>query len=396
MPPVSFEGREIVARHSSPTNDHRGMRKEPPPFVERLGAEASIARCRVVLSLAALGAVFIDPTEPLLARWVPVTSGRFTIDPYVLVGMATHLGFSLALLLNVRRRSILPARIAAATLWADIAFAAVIAILTEGATSPFYPFFSFAVVVAGLRSGLRRALLATAILAIAYVSLILVSAPGNANLYIMRPAYLVIAGYLVGYLGQECIDLHRELRQRDAAEQRHRIARDLHDGCVQALAGAHLGLEGCRRTLARGDAAGAMTELLDLRERVASEYDHVRAYMRALAGVEPSPAVSEGSSSTELTFDARVIAPIASLDHVLMIVREALSNIRRHAQAANGQVRVRTVGGRVCLEIVDDGVGMPADVAPWSIVSRVRELGGTVSVSGDSGHGARLSIELPG
>jgi hypothetical protein len=42
--------------------------------------EQNIARCRVILSLAAIAAVYIDPAEPLLSRWIPLVSGAFVMD----------------------------------------------------------------------------------------------------------------------------------------------------------------------------------------------------------------------------------------------------------------------------------------------------------------------------
>ena len=42
--------------------------------------EASIARCRVLLSAIAIVAVYVDPTHPTLTRWVPLRGGAFTID----------------------------------------------------------------------------------------------------------------------------------------------------------------------------------------------------------------------------------------------------------------------------------------------------------------------------
>ena len=94
----------------------------------------------------------------------------------------------------------------------DVLFGAVIALVTEGANSPFYVFFAFAVLVAAFRAGLRLALLVTATSALLYLGLILVSHPWGLTFYIMRPAYIVITGYLVGYLGEQRLVLEAKLR----------------------------------------------------------------------------------------------------------------------------------------------------------------------------------------
>ena len=42
--------------------------------------ERNIAQCRVILSVAAFVAVYIDPTRPTLMRWIPLTGGPFTLE----------------------------------------------------------------------------------------------------------------------------------------------------------------------------------------------------------------------------------------------------------------------------------------------------------------------------
>ncbi len=359
-----------------------------------LRSEANIARCRILLSIAAIIALFLDPTEPLLARWLPLSNGPFTIDPFVIVVLAAHLIFSTAVLLNVHSGWIATDRLAPTTIWVDMFFGAVIAFLTDGVTSPFYPFFCFAVVVAGFRSG-RQALMVTAMSVLAYLALVVVSAPGNVNLYIMRPVYLAITGYLVGYLGQQCIELQQNLRQLETTEERHRIARDLHDGFIQALAAINLRLEGCRRSLLIGNSADALAELADLRASVAHEYDEVRRYMHSLAGTAGSSSILRPTPPTQLRFDAQVAGSIDLVDHILLIAREAVSNIRKHAEATAAQISVASFGDDIQINISDDGVGMPPNASPWSIVSRVHQLGGAIEIPRHQGTGARMSILLP-
>jgi len=357
--------------------------------------EDGIARCRIGLSLIALVAIFIDPTEPLLSHWIPLTSGHFAIDPYVLTLMGLHLTYSVAVYVAMACAWVSPTRVGAGTLWVDVAFGAAIAMVTEGVTSPFYPFFAFAVMSAGLRSGFRQAAVVTAVSVGLYLCLIGVSASGNVNVYIMRPAYLAMTGYLVGYLGQERLELQQELRQLEAAEQRHRIARDLHDGFVQALAGINLRIEGCRRSLRKHDSADALQELTELQASVNREYDDLRAYMRALAGMPATQATAGRTTATTVLLNAQVSGSLDLVDHVLQILRESISNIRRHADAASASVDISTHSSHLHIRIEDDGVGFSGDAVPWSIVSRVKELGGEIRVADHQPCGAHLSILLP-
>lgn len=357
--------------------------------------EDRIARCRLILSVVALAAVFADPTEPLASSWFSLVSGGFSIDPYVLGVMGTHLVYSTLVYLGARRGWLSIRHLTTTTLWTDVVLGAAIAFMTEGAASPFYAFFAFAVIVAGFRSGLRQTMQVTAVSVTLYVGLIVISTSGDLNFYIMRPAYLSIVGYLVGYLGQQRIDMQQEIHQLEAAEQRHRIARDLHDGFAQALAGINLRIEGCRRLLRRSAGEEALAELTDLQRSVNREYDELRSYMQTLAGVRPSPAPSGALSSTNFSVRISVDGPIDLIDHILQIAREGVSNVRRHAAAATARIQISTEESRIQISIEDDGVGLQDQSAPWSIASRVKELGGHIEIAGDGHPGARMSILLP-
>src|SRR2546425_850678 len=144
-----------------------------------------------------------------------------------------------------------------------------------------------AVLAAGFRSGLRRALTVTGASVALYLSLILVSRPEGLKFYIMRPAYLAITGYLVGYLGEQRLVLESRIRELEAASQRERIARSLHDGYVQALAGVNLRLATSRELLRRGQNEEAFVELTELQAGVNREHDELRAYIRSLVDLEP-------------------------------------------------------------------------------------------------------------
>jgi signal transduction histidine kinase len=357
--------------------------------------EQNIARCRLVLSLAAIVAMYVDPAEPLLARWIPLVSGPFVMDFRLLAVMGLHLGYSVLVYVSLWRESLSPERIAAQTMWVDVLFGAVIGTFTEGATSPAYLFFAFAVVAAGLRAGLRQAMWLTAASAGLYVCLIVISARSGAEVYIMRPVYLAITGYLVGSLGQQRLELQEEMRQLEVTEQRHRIARDLHDNFAQALAGIDLRLEGCRRQLRANPAAEMLTELTDLQASVKRESEDLRTYTRSLAGLEMHPSTGDATTPTRLWVRADLSGSLDLVDHILQIAREGISNVRRHARARTAKIEIRTEQSQVHVSIEDDGVGFQVDATPWSIASRVREIGGRIQIVAAEGRGAHLLITVP-
>jgi signal transduction histidine kinase len=357
--------------------------------------ELNIARYRLVLSPAGVVAVFVDPAEPLLSRWIPLSSGLFLVDRHFLFVMALHFTYSAFVYMLLRRDRVRPELVAAVTIWVDLFFGAAAGIFTEGSTSPAYPFFIFAVLAAGLRAGVRQALWVTAASVVLYEGLIVISAGGSAESYVMRPVYLAIIGYLVGSLGQQRLDLEDEISQFKVNEQRHRIARDLHDNFTQALAAISLRLESWRRQLDAGGGADLLPDLVDLQQSVKREAEQLRIYTRSLAGVVAQADTADSSNATRLRMVADLSGPLGLVDQVLQIVREGLTNVRRHAHAKTASIEIR--GEPACLRVIieDDGVGFRNDVPPWSIASRVRELRGHVEVMERAGCGARLVITVP-
>jgi signal transduction histidine kinase len=359
--------------------------------------EQSIARCRLMLSVAALVAVLIDPTQPILIHSVPLSSSHFNINVYALVTLITHLAYSAVIFFLTRRQLVALPRLISITTWCDVLFGAVIAGFTEGIASPSYAFFAFAVMEAGLRAGFRRTLLIAGVSVGLYLSLVVLSVPENNHLYVMRSAYLAITGYLVGYLGQQRLNLEAGIRELAAANQRQQIARDLHDGRAQALAGITLRLESCRELLRRGRNADALADLEELQTSVNREYDELRVYMRSLVGLESTEAASATGAATRFSVDVKFQGSALLVDQVLQILREGVANVLQHARAGAATFRVQTSGPRVFVTMDDDGVGLSDhSQQPWSIASRVRELGGRLQVQETGEPGAHLAITLPG
>jgi signal transduction histidine kinase len=359
--------------------------------------DRSVAQCRIALSLVALVAVYVDPTTPTLTHWLPLRGGPFTLDPYALAVLLVHLAYSAALYVAILSKRVSPTMLFHVAIWGDVTIAAVIALVTEGATSPFYPFFVFAVLAVGLRGGLRPALRVTAVTVVLYATLIAVSYPRGGDAYLMRPAYLAITGYIVGFIGQRRLDLEEQLCDLEAEVQRQTIARSLHDGYAQALAGVNLRIEVCRRLLARGETAGAVEELSDLQQSVNREHDELRGYIRSLIARDDGVAHAAAPSDTRCDVEVRFQASAPLVEHVLLIMLEGVRNIRRHAGARTARLGACEDGAdSIHITLDDDGVGFADDAAlPWSIASRVDECDGSIRVARDAGRGAHLVIDLP-
>jgi len=354
--------------------------------------ERNIARCRVMLSVAAFVTIYVDPTRPTLLR---LAGGPFTLDPWALAVLLSHLAYSVSIYLMVGRgRS--PSRLPTISTWADVLSGAAIALVTEGANSPYYVFFAFAVVAAGFRGGLRLAVLVTVASVALYMSLILLLRPEGVSFYIMRPVYLAITGYLVGYLGEQRLIVETRLRELEAAAQRERIARSLHDDFVQALAGVNLRLETCRALLRRGGVEKALVELAELQAGVNREHDDLRTYIRSLVDLESPGAPRREQGRTRFSVHARFEGSLLLVEHALHIILEGARNVGHHARADSAAINVDATAERVRITIDDDGVGFPAGAAPpWSIASRAAELGGAVRLGAANRPGGHLEVDLP-
>jgi signal transduction histidine kinase len=312
-----------------------------------------------------------------------------------LLVLGLHLAYSVAAMLLTSRLGSSPRAVRICETL-DVLFATAIALVTEGLNSPSYVFFCFAIVAAACRDGLRATLRITIASMVFYsASMLLLDEAGRS--YVMRPAYLGLIGCLVGFLGQQRLSFERQIRELETAAQRHHIARSLHDGYVQALAGVNLKLETCRELLARAEPTAALDGLEELQASVAREYDEVRAFIRKLADAPDSKRLA-GRVALDTLFHLQVeVASKGELtEQVLQILLEAVRNCRQHGKARSAKVRATTSSGALHIAIVDDGVGFsPSATAPWSIASRVAESGGRLTIVPSDASGANLHIELP-
>lgn len=355
--------------------------------VDRNGLDLNIAQARAVLSVLALISWFIDPAN----------GGWFFIDKTSLIILTLHLAYSLATFVLVER-GVAASRMPAISTVLDVAFAALVTVVTEGPTSPSWLFFVFAIIAVDCRTGFRATITVTIASALVYFLLLVVFVPGLKHEYLMRSAYLAIIGYLIGFIGAQRTRFEVRVRDLEAAAERHAIARALHDGYVQALAGVNLRLETCRALTQGGRSGEALAQLTDLQKGVAREYDAVRAYIRSLAEVEQIPEPEDRPFPVDTLFEVTANfagrAPI--LEQVLQIVLEGVRNTWQHSKAAGAAINISAADHLIRIAMDDDGVGFrDSEHPPWAIASRVAEYGGRLRIGGAENGGAHLEIEIP-
>jgi signal transduction histidine kinase len=353
-------------------NEHSGRMKKPD-FTD---LDCNIAVTRIILSILAMISLYIDPTT---------AGGMFHL--------VCHLAYSVSAYSVLRSGSQL-AILQGITATLDLSFAAAVAFLTEGQTSPSYVFFVFAIIAVGIRGGLRATATVTLCCVCAYL---FVTAISDAIMvpYVMRAVYLAIAGSLVGFLGWRRANFERRVHELEARADRESIARSLHDGYVQALAAIILRLQTCKELLGSDRRSEVESEIDELRVGLQREYDKVRSYLRSLAGVAASGGVPSGKpSNPHLRINASFEAHAVIGEQVLSIMLEALRNARRHAAADSITIIATAHEKAVTIDVHDDGVGFPPSAdPPWTIASRVAELGGRVSLGSNST--AHIQVEIP-
>lgn len=197
------------------------------------------------------------------------------------------------------------------------------AFITEGRpTSPAFVFFVFVIVEAGFRFSPRTCLGVTVSSVTLYLMAIAVAPHLPSNLFVMRAAYLAIAGYVIGFFADQRAKFEARVRDLESTAERLAIARDLHDGYVQALAGINLRLGACERWLDRDQPTKVRTEVRAIQFEVAREYDEVRKYIHTLANTQPNLTESPDLpiEQTRFQVNANFATSSALVEHALQIV----------------------------------------------------------------------------
>lgn len=206
-----------------------------------------------------------------------------------------------------------------------------------------------------------------------------------------------------------------EASLRQALEERARLGRDLHDGVIQSLYAAGMGVAGIRVMLEPGQPEVA-NRLDQTREILNETINDVRNF---ITGMEPEALKQQSFAHAvaTLTTMMQAIRPLrANLEiddavaaqlslaqrvHALQIAREAVSNALRHGEADQVTLTLRAKDGTAEFEIRDNGRGFDQTahaskgLGLGNLVERARELGAELTVQSAPGKGTHVRLVFP-
>ena len=218
---------------------------------------------------------------------------------------------------------------------------------------------------------------------------------------------------LASFADQAALALDRARAVADRQElalisDRERIARDLHDVVIQRLFATGLQLQGIRGAAEKAEVIERIDQTVDdldltirdirstifeLQDRAT---DSVRHDVRALVE-EYAPALGlTPRLTTHGPIDAAV--PPQVREHLMAVLREALSNVTRHARADHVEVDIQVSEDRLRLSVNDDGAGLPGAVVESGLRNvrrRAEELGGALELAAGEPRGTRLVWHVP-
>ena len=204
----------------------------------------------------------------------------------------------------------------------------------------------------------------------------------------------------------------RQERQRlGVIEDRERIAKDLHDGVIQSLFAVGMGLQGTAAIAADERVSDRIQEAIGEIDRTIG---NLRGYIFELRPGVARNRLSEALDQLAHDFEARSgVTTVADFDasiegtlaphaaQVIQIVREALSNVAKHAGATTCRISMRRQNGHALVEIDDDGHGFDPDAPLGSgmglpnLRARAETMGGELRVSSTAGQGTTVQVRLP-
>lgn len=209
---------------------------------------------------------------------------------------------------------------------------------------------------------------------------------------------------------------HHQVEELTVANERQRMARDLHDTLAQGLAGlimqleaidAHLSSNNTKRAheIVHLSMSGARHTLAEARSAIDDLRLHTELQVNFAESVEKE--VDHFLSLTGIPIQSNIVTPIEVsqliYEHSIHIIRECLTNIIKHAQAHHVELNISYDDHHLVMDIKDDGIGFDMrQIGSFSghygligMQERIRIVQGTLEITNRIPHGTSVHIEIP-
>ncbi|MGM1022687.1 MAG: sensor histidine kinase [Bacillota bacterium] len=209
---------------------------------------------------------------------------------------------------------------------------------------------------------------------------------------------------------------HQKVEELTLANERQRMARDLHDTLAQGLAGLIMQLEAVDAHLTQGSSQRAheivQQSMSQARKALADSrraIDNLRS--KSASEVDFADAVREEAQRFTMATGIRTVLDIKIkssvsrllIEHGLHIISECLTNVAKHSYAKNVEINILGNQGMISMEVRDDGKGFNPDLIAKQaghygligIHERTRLLGGTIHINSTVQEGTSIKVEAP-
>ena len=201
-------------------------------------------------------------------------------------------------------------------------------------------------------------------------------------------------------------------RETGAAEERERLAREMHDTIAQSLTGLVMLSQRAQRELAAGNADGIADQLAVMEETARDALLETRSLVASAASVEVGGGIVAAverlgerfgrETGIRVSVDGDDLPELDRATEVVLLrcAQEALANVRKHSGARGASIALAATGELVTMTVSDDGVGFAPDTpSPGYGLAGMRDrlalVEGTLTVASRPGAGTTLLIGLP-
>ncbi|ULT54868.1 sensor histidine kinase [Neobacillus drentensis] len=209
---------------------------------------------------------------------------------------------------------------------------------------------------------------------------------------------------------------HQKVEQLTLANERQRMARDLHDTLAQGLAGLIMQLEAVDAHLKNGNMnrseeiiqksmiraretlKNARTAIDNLREMAIEETDLYREALKQIKGFTDA-------TSIHVNYEIGQVQKLSTfkMEHCLYILSESLANVAKHAQAEKVRIVIKKINHQLRMEIEDDGIGFKENTIGnnlgkyglLGLYERVRLINGEIDIKSMPGRGTKIKVTVP-